>query len=219
MTSLVSLRMLFGLDAMGSVGGDGFGAFALPALLGGVLKGEMRSSSDLAAGSRLTLGFAGVSTDGGLGAILGFPARLTGGGIGGAEAVGLSIFRGSPEVLDPVAVAESDFTSRPGVPFLLAILSGFEAAGESRAAWAVGRDGRGDRMGGFRPAGGDLGDWTVTLGGERVRERVGDLGGEKATMDVGRGLEVLQGARRVEARGVGLPFALRSLTLGEDLSK
>lgn len=77
-------------------------------------------------------------------------------------------------------------------------------------------------MGGVMPPGGDLGDWTVTLGGERVRERVGDLGGEKATMDVGRGLELalelVQGARRVEERGVGLPFALSWLTLGEDLS-
>lgn len=196
---------------MGKTGGDGFGAFALPALLGGVLKGEMRSSSDFAAGSRLARGRVGVSTDCGLLAILGFPARLTGGGIGGAEAVGRSFFRGSPETLEPVAVAERGFASGPGVPFLLAILKGlepFEEAagdGESRAACDFGRDGRGERMGGVMFAGGDRGDWTVTLGGERVRERVGDLGGEKATMDVGRGLGLLQGARSVDERGVGLP--------------
>jgi len=73
-------------------------------------------------------------------------------------------------------------------------------------------------MGGVQPPGGDLGDWTVTLGGERVRERVGDLGGEKATMEVGRGLGLLQGARRAKERGVGLPCALRWLTVGEERS-
>lgn len=128
--------MPFGFDAIGSAGGEGFGAFALPALLGGVLKGEMRSSSDLAAGSKLALGFAMVSTCAGLVGIFGFPARLTGGGIGGAEAVGLSfLLRGSPDVLEPVAVAERDLTSGPGVPFLLVILKGFAGGeGESSAA-------------------------------------------------------------------------------------
>ena len=206
---------------MGNVGGDEFGALALPALLGGVLKGEMRSSSDLAAGSRLTLGFATVSTDCGLVAIFGFPARLTGGGIGGADAVGRSFLRGSPEILEPVAVAESGFASRPGVPFLLAILNGLDSTGgegESSAACEVGREGRGERIGGVLLAGGDLGDCTVTLGGDCVRDRVGDLGGEKATMDVGRGLGLVHGARSVEERGVGLPVPLKPATLGEDLS-
>lgn len=210
--------MPFGFDAMGNVGGEGSGALALPALLGGVLKGEMRSSSDLPTGSKLALGFAVASAGSGLAAIFGFPARLTGGGMGGADAVGLSPLRESPDVLEPVAVAESDLTSVPGVPFRLAVLKVLEATGESSAAWGVGREGRGERMGGVQPPGGDLGDWTVTLGGERVRERVGDLGGEKATMDVGRGLGLLQGARRVEERGVGLPCALRWLTLGEERS-
>lgn len=190
----------------------------LPALLGGVLNGEMRSSSDLA-GSRLALGFVtAVSTGCGFAAILGFPARLTGGGIGGADDVGRSFLRESPDMLEPVNVAESGFASRLGVPFLLAIESGFDATGvegESSAACDLGREGRGDSMGGVKPAGGDLGDCTVTLGGDRVRARVGDLGGEKAIMDDGRGLELPHGARSVEARGVGLPFPLRSLTLGE----
>jgi|SRR5690242_7792328 len=114
--------MLFGFDAMGNVGGEGSGALALPALLGGVLKGEMRSSSDLPTGSKLALGFAVASAGCGLVAIFGFPARLTGGGIGGADAVGLSPFRESPDMLEPVAVAESDLTSVPGVPFRLAVL-------------------------------------------------------------------------------------------------
>lgn len=189
----------------------------LPALLGGVLKGEMRSSSDLA-GSKLALGFATVSIDCGFEGIFGLPARLTGGGMGGADAVGRSFLRGSPDTLEPVAVAESGFASGPGVPFLLPNFQGFDTTGgegESSAAWDVGRDGRGERMGGVILAGGDLGDWTVTLGGERVRERVGDLGGEKATMDVGRGLGLLHGARSVDDRGVGLPLPLSSLTLGE----
>ena len=180
-----------------------------------MLKGETRSSSDFAAGSRLALGFATVSTDCGLLTIFGFPARLTG---GGADAIGRSFLRRSPEMLEPVTVAESDFGSNPGVPFLLAILNGFDATageGESSAACDIGRDGRGERMGGVLLAGGDLGDCTRTLGGDRVRDRVGDLGGEKATIDVGRGLVLLQGARSVDDRGVGLPFPVKSVTLGD----
>jgi hypothetical protein len=157
--------MLFGFDPTGIVGGEGCGAFALPALLGGVLKGDIRSSSDLAAGSRLVLGRAAVFTDCGLLGIFGFPARLTGGGMGGAEEVGRSPLRGSPETLEPVGVAESGLMSPPGVPFLLVILNGLgvfdvaeEGVGDSRAACDLGRDGRGERMGGVMLAGGDLGD-------------------------------------------------------------
>jgi hypothetical protein len=214
----------FGFETSGIEGGEGLGAFALPALLGGVLKGEMRSSSDLVAGSRLALGRAGVSTGCGLLGILGLPARFTGGGIGGAEEVGRSPLRGSPGCPEPVWVADKGFTSKPGVPFRLAILKGLEplgatgGEGESRAACDFGREGRGERIGGVSCGGGERGDWTITLGGERVRERVGDLGGEKATIDVGRGLGLDQGARKLDERGVGLPFPLRSTTLGEDLS-
>jgi hypothetical protein len=213
--------MPLGFEARCNAGGDGFGAFALPALLGGVLKGDMRSSSDFA-GSRLALGFAMVSIDCGFEGIFGLPARFTGGGMGGADAVGRSFLRGSPDTLEPVAVADSGFASGPGVPFLLPNFHDFDTTGvegESSAACDFGRDGRGERIGGARFAGGDLGELTVSFGGERVRERVGDLGGEKATMDVGRGLGLLQGARSVDDRGVGLPLLLRSLTLGEVRSR
>lgn len=61
---------------------------------------------------------------------------------------------------------------------------------------------------------GDLGDWTRTLGGDGV----GDLGGAKAIMDVGLGLELpLQGSRTVLARGVPAPAPLEFTTLGEVL--
>lgn len=196
------------------VGGERSGAFVLPALLGGVLKGEYRSSSDLAAGSRLALGRAAGSMACGLLGIFGFPARLTGGGMDGAEAVGRSPFWGSPGCAEPVVVAESGFASSPEVPFLLAVLNSlepFERAGregESSAACDSGAEGRGERTGGFECGGGDLGDWTMTLGGDRVRERVGERGGDKATMDVGRGLGLLHGARSMDERGVGLPSPL-----------
>lgn len=59
--------------------------------------------------------------------------------------------------------------------------------------------------------GGDLGDCTVTLGGDLV----GDLGGEKAIMEMGLGFGLLHGIRRVLARGVAEPTPLKSVTLGE----
>jgi hypothetical protein len=62
-----------------------------------------------------------------------------------------------------------------------------------------------------------LGDWTITLGGERDRDLdlVGDLGA-KAIMDVGRGFGLLHGAARsVLARGVTEPAPLRLVRLGE----
>ena len=142
--------------------------------------------------------------------------------MGGAEEVGRSLLRGSPVELEPVAVADRGFASGPGVPFLLPNFQFLDAAGgdgESRAACEVGREGRGERMDGARFAGGDLGELTVTFGGERVRDRVGERGGEKATIEVGRGLGLLHGARRVEERGVGLPLLVRSVTLGEVRSK
>ena len=46
----------------------------------------------------------------------------------------------------------------------------------------------------------------MTLGGDLVGER----GGEKATMDVGRGLGTLQGERIFLPRGVAGPFPLVS---------
>lgn len=53
--------------------------------------------------------------------------------------------------------------------------------------------------------GGDLGDCTMTLGGDLV----GDLGGEKAIIDVGRGFPLFHGMRpNVLDRGVTEPVPL-----------
>ena len=43
---------------------------------------------------------------------------------------------------------------------------------------------------------------------------MGDLGGEKATMDVGLGFGLLHGMRTVFPRGVTVPAPLKSATLG-----
>lgn len=60
--------------------------------------------------------------------------------------------------------------------------------------------------------GGDRGDCTVTFGGDLV----GDLGGEKAIMEVGRGFPLLQGMRpSVLERGVTEPVPLKSATFSE----
>ena len=62
--------------------------------------------------------------------------------------------------------------------------------------------------------GGDLGDCTVTFGGDL--DLVGDLGGEKAIIEVGRGFPLLHGMRpRVLDRGVTEPVPLKSATLSE----
>lgn len=44
---------------------------------------------------------------------------------------------------------------------------------------------------------------------------MGDLGGEKATMEVGLGLGLLHGIRTLLPRGVTVPVPLKSVTLGE----
>lgn len=79
--------------------------------------------------------------------------------------------------------------------------AGTAGDGESRTACEVGRDGRGERIGESKDLGGDFGDCTVTFGGDLV----GDLGGEKATIDVGLGFGLLHGIRTVLARGVTVP--------------
>jgi len=68
-------------------------------------------------------------------------------------------------------------------------------------------------MGGSEGLGGDLGDWTVTRGGDLV----GDLGGEKATMEIGRGLGLLQGVRITLPRGVMEPLLVQSDKFGVEL--
>jgi len=71
-------------------------------------------------------------------------------------------------------------------------------------------------MGGSKVFGGDLGDCTVTFGGDRdLVGDLGDLGGEKAIMEVGLGFGVLHGARKVLARGVTDPAPLRPCRPGE----
>jgi hypothetical protein len=85
--------MNFGFENPGMAGGD-VSSFALPPLLlGGVLKGDTSAASDEFSGARLVRVIG--STDRGLLGIFGFPARFTGGGTGGAEAVGRSFLRGS----------------------------------------------------------------------------------------------------------------------------
>jgi hypothetical protein len=56
----------------------------------------------------------------------------------------------------------------------------------------------------------------MTLGGDRDRVGdLGDLGGEKAIMDVGLGFGLLHGMRRVFDRGVTEPAPLRFVRLGD----
>lgn len=88
---------------------------------------------------------------------------------------------------------------------------GVEGDCDSKDAYEVGREGRGEWIGGSNDLGGDLGDCTVTLGGDLV----GDLGGEKATMDVGLGFGLAHDMRILLARGVTVPAPLRLATLGE----
>jgi hypothetical protein len=139
-------------------GGEGLGAFVLPELLGGVLKGD-RSSVLSVEASGASDSRAATSAECDLLGIFGFPARLMGGGTGGAETVGRSPFRRS--------------TGGPMPGLRAAILNGFvptaagvEGEGEASAACDDGREGRGERMG--LSIGGDLGDCTVTLGGDRA---------------------------------------------------
>lgn len=94
---------------------------------------------------------------------------------------------------------------------VLCCLAPFEAVGllgeVSSDAWKEVRDGSGECICGPGDlGGGDAGELTRTLGGDLV----GDLGGEKATMDEGRGLGMLHGDRIVLPRGVAGPVPLFS---------
>jgi hypothetical protein len=178
-----------------------------PLLLGGVLNGEMSAASDVASGARFARAEGSAESD--FGGILGLPARFTGGGTGGAEDTGRSPFRGSLAGPLPVCVGNIGFASIAGVPLRLGILRNLfplEAdEGESNAACAVGRSGWGECMGDVEDFGGDLGDWTVTFGGDLV----GDLGGEKAIIDVGLCFGVPHSdCPRVFERGVTVPLPL-----------
>lgn len=103
---------------------------------------------------------------------------------------------------------ERGLGSRAGVAWpldaFLPFSDGTGGDGEPRAEWEVGREGCGERMGGSAGLGaGDLGDWTVTLGGDLV----GDLGGEKAIMEDGLGL-VFRGIRSEPPRDTAGPARL-----------
>jgi hypothetical protein len=106
--------------------------------------------------------------------------------------------------------------SRLGILKAFAPFAAEAGVGESSAAWDFGCDGFGECIGDPKDFGGDLGDWTMTFGGDLDRDRdlVGDLGA-KAIMDDGRGFGLLQGARSVCDRGVTEPAPLRLVRLGE----
>lgn len=138
-----------GFENPGIGGGEG-SPFALsPPLLGGVLNGETSAASDDVSGARDARVIG--SKDCGLAAILGFPARLMGGGTGGAEEMGRSPFRGSLTDAGFVLEGKEVLKSRAGVESRLGILkflapfeTGVAGVGESRAACEAGREGRGE---------------------------------------------------------------------------
>jgi len=211
--------MYFGLENPGITGGEG--AFALPLLLGGVLKGDTSAASADDSGASEVRGTGVGSAECDLLGILGFPARFMGGGTGGADEIGRSLLRGSAAGPDPVCCGNSGLESAAGVPWrlgslnLLPFVADAGVVGESRAACDFGRDGLGEWTGDAYCFGGDFGDWTMTLGGDVDLDLVGDLGGEKAIIDVGLGFGLLHGMRTVLARGVTVPAPLRFVRLGE----
>ena len=154
------------------MGGEGSSLKLPPLLLGGVLKGDISAASE-ASGAKFA---RVVSTECDLAAILGFPARLTGGGTGGADDTGRSPLRGSLEGPLPVLAGKRGFASRLDaelVELRLGILKNLErletaaeGEGSSSAACDTGREGCGERMGDVEDLGGDRGDCTVTLGGD-----------------------------------------------------
>jgi len=102
-------------------GGEG----SPPLLLGGVLNGDTPPECPSASGSGAKEDLAPGSTECDLLISFGFPARLMGGGTGGAEAIERSkvpLLRGSPEELATEEAAKSGFVSSTGVPARLAIL-------------------------------------------------------------------------------------------------
>jgi hypothetical protein len=153
-------------------------------------------------------------------AILGFPARLTGGGSDGTVEVGRSPLRGSPVGTASGCEGKRGFESRAGVASRLGILKDLEpfavgvaGDGGSNAVCASGRKGCGECISGSKDFGGDLGDCTMTLGGDL--DLAADLGGEKAIIEVGLGFGLLHGMRIVLARGVTEPAPLKLFRLVE----
>jgi hypothetical protein len=91
--------MYLGLEKPGITGGVGSSLW-LSLLLGGVLKGDTSTTSKDVSGARVPR--ASGSTEWDLLGILGFPARFTGGGTGGADDTGRSPLRGSALGVAPV---------------------------------------------------------------------------------------------------------------------
>lgn len=113
------VAFILGFENPGMTGGEG-SPFALPSLLlGGVLKGDISAASEEASGARFA---RVVSTECDFGAILGLPARFTGGGTGGADDTGRSLLRGSFELPLLVLLGNTVFGSLPGVVPRLGIL-------------------------------------------------------------------------------------------------
>jgi hypothetical protein len=140
-----------GFENPGMTGGEGSPFALFPLLLGGVLNGDTSAASDDVSGARFER--TGGSADCGFGAILGFPARLTGGGTGGADEVDPSRLRGSLEDPLPVVAGRTGFESNAGVELRLGIFQNREPLdadpgvdGVSRAACEVGREGRGESI-------------------------------------------------------------------------
>jgi len=141
--------VIFGFENPGITGGEG-SPFVLSPLLGGVLKGDTSFPSDEFSGAKLERATAAVSTGCGFVGIFGFPARFIGGGTGGADEAGRSIFRGSALGAATVFVGKRGFESSAGVESRLGILNGLVLLllcavgdGESSARCDFGREGRG----------------------------------------------------------------------------
>jgi len=156
-------------------GSEGSSFILPPLLLGGVLKGDISAASEVSGTKFARV----VSTEWDLVSIFGFPARLTGGGTGGADDTGRSPLRGSLEGPLLVLAEKRGFTSRVGVELVelgelrLGILKNLERLdttaegdGSSSAACETGREGCGESIGDAEDLGGDRGDCTVTLGGD-----------------------------------------------------
>lgn len=88
-------------------------------LLGGVLNGDASTFSATESGAR-DCPVASEERD--LDGIFGFPARLIGGGTGGAEATGRSPLRGSAAGAAGELDGKKSFESAPGVGLRLGIL-------------------------------------------------------------------------------------------------
>lgn len=85
-----------------------------------MLKGDTSAASEDVSGAKVVR--CGGSTDCGLLGILGFPARFTGGGTGGAEEIGRPPLCGSVAGVELALDGKRGFVSRAGVAPRLGIL-------------------------------------------------------------------------------------------------